>query len=257
MENPRPVTEHGATRSVGGALVALMNRLRQAGLSRAKALHAALGLYLTVALAASMLLLWGFAELADAVLEGQTDAFDRGILAWIHAHRVGWLDTSAIELTALGSSVVLAVIGPFLSVLLWHLGKQRYVALIWLACTGSLVLNQTLKALFGRSRPDVFGWLVDVGQLSFPSGHAMNSMVFYTVTAYSVGHVLGPGAARRATYAFAALLVAIVGFTRLYLGVHYPSDVLAGFAVGYVWATVCAVLTEAWGRRLEENGAQG
>jgi membrane-associated phospholipid phosphatase len=203
-----------------------------------------------------MLLIWGFAELADEVLEGDTDAFDRAILTWIGSHHTGWLDTSAIELTALGSSVVLWVIGLALSVLLWHLGKRLYVALIWLACTGSLVLNQTLKAAFGRSRPDVFEWLVDVGHLSFPSGHAMNSMVFYTVAAYSIGHVVGPGPARTWTYGFAALLIGMIGFTRLYLGVHYPSDVLAGFAVGYAWAILCAILTEAWARRAK-GGAEG
>jgi undecaprenyl-diphosphatase len=249
--------EHGTQRSAGAALGALVSRLRNAGLSRAKALHAALGLYLTVALGLSMLLLWGFAELAEQVLQGDTDTLDRAILTWINAHRMGWLDTSAIEFTALGSFVVLAVLGLALSVLFWHLRRRSYVALIWLACTGSLVLNQTLKAVFARTRPDVFEWLVDVGNLSFPSGHAMNSMVFYTVAAYCIGQVVGPGAARRATYAFAALIVIAIGFTRMYLGVHYPSDVLAGYAVGYVWATICASLTAAWGRRLDPESTRG
>jgi undecaprenyl-diphosphatase len=250
MGDAEPLIEHdGSTRTAGNALGTLVRRLHQAGLSSARALHAALGIYLTVALGLAMLLVWAFAELADEVLEGDTEAFDRAILTWIHGHSVGWLDTSAIELTALGSSVVLWVIALALSVLLWHLQKHRYVALIWFACSGSLVLNQTLKVAFGRSRPDVFEKLVDVGHLSFPSGHAMNSMVFYTVAAYSIGHVVGPGRARHGTYAFAAVVIAMVGFTRLYLGVHYPSDVLAGYAVGYVWAIVCATLTEAWGRR--------
>jgi undecaprenyl-diphosphatase len=256
MGNARPIQEEAATRTAGNALGALVRRLRHAGVSRAKALHAALGLYLTVGLSLGMVLIWAFAELADEVLEGDTEAFDRGILTWIHAHGTAWMDTSAIEFTALGSFVVLAVIGLGISVLLWHLRKQRYVALIWLACTGSLVLNQTLKAAFARSRPDVFEKLVDVGHLSFPSGHAMNSMVFYTVAAYSIGHVVGPGRTKQLVYAFAALVIALVGFTRLYLGVHYPSDVMAGFAVGYVWAILCAALTEAWGKRTTSGSAR-
>lgn len=73
----------------------------------------------------------------------------------------------------------------------------------------------------------------------------MNSMVFYTVAAYSIGHVVGPGRAKHLTYS-----------TRLYLGVHHPSDVLAGFAVGYAWATLCATLTEAWGRRVDAVGTR-
>ena len=254
MARARTLPEDAPTRTAGSALAALAGKLRTAGLSRAKALHAALGLYLTVGLVLAMLLIWAFAALADEVLEGDTEAFDRGILTWIHAHGTPWLDRSAIELTALGSTVVLWVIGLGLSVLLWNLGKHRYVAMIWLASTGSLVLNQTLKAAFGRSRPDVFEWLVDVGHLSFPSGHAMNSMVFYTVAAYAIGHQVGPGPARTGTYAFAALLIAMIGFTRMYLGVHYPSDVLAGFAVGYAWAILCAIVTEAWGRRAHEGG---
>lgn len=245
----RSMSGDAPTRTAGAALAAAGRRLHEFGLSRAKALHAALGLYLTVALGLSMLVLWGFAALADEVLQGDTETFDNAILAWIHAHGTSWMDTSAIELTALGSFVVLAILGLVLSVVLWHLGKHRYVALLWLACTGSLVLNQTLKAAFGRSRPQVFEWLVDVGNLSFPSGHAMNSMVFYTVAAYAIGHVVGPGRTRTLVYTGAAVIVAMIGFTRMYLGVHYPSDVLAGYAVGYAWATLCSVLTEAWGRR--------
>jgi undecaprenyl-diphosphatase len=257
MARSRAITKEAKpTRTAAAALLGLAQRLREAGLSRVRALHAALGLYLTVALGLSVLALWGFAELAEEVLAGDADAFDRAVLAWIHAHGTSWLDDSAVELTALGSSVVLVVIGLMISFLLWHLGKHRHVALIWIAWSGSLVLNQTLKAAFGRARPDVFEWLVDVGRLSFPSGHAMNSMVFYTVAAYSIGHVVGPGATRKAVYACAAFLIGLIGFTRMYLGVHYPSDVVAGYTVGYAWATVCAVLTEAWGRRVEGGGSR-
>ena len=246
----------GSERAAGGALRGLARRLRDVGVSRAKALHAALGLYLTVALGLSVLALWGFAALADNVLEGDTEAFDRAVLTWIHAHGTGWLDTSAMEVTALGSFVVLAVIGLMVSLLLWHLEKERYVALIWLAVTGSLVLNQTLKAVFARARPDVFERLVDVGNLSFPSGHAMNSMVFYTVISYSIGHVVGPGRARTVVYTLGAILIGVIGWTRMYLGVHYPSDVVAGYTVGFAWATICAVLTEAWGKRLENGSSE-
>jgi len=149
---------------------------------------------------------------------------------------VGWLDTSAIEFTALGSTVVLWTIGLALSVLLWHLAKHRYVAMIWLASTGSLVLNQTLKAAFGRSRPDVFEWLVDVGHLSFPSGHATVSFACATTLALAVPRLTWP------LFALATL----ISFSRVYVGVHYPFDVLAGAALGVAIAialrTLAAVL---------------
>jgi undecaprenyl-diphosphatase len=247
--DPR-VPDDAPTRTAGAALVALVRRFREAGMSRVRALHAALGLTLTIGLALSALLLWGFAWLTDEVLAGDTLSFDHSILNWVNTHRNEWLDASAIELTALGSMVVLAVIGLGLSVVMWHLERRRHVAMIWFAVIGSMVLNQALKTIFARSRPEVFEHLVKVGSLSFPSGHAMNSTVFYTVVAFAIGHVVGPGAARISTYAFGAILVFSVGFTRVYLGVHYPSDVLAGFAAGFAWAMICAALTEAWGKKL-------
>jgi undecaprenyl-diphosphatase len=76
-------------------------------------------------------------------------------------------------------------------------------------------------------------------------------MVFYTVAAFAIGQVVGHGRTRDLTYAVAALIVGMIGFTRMYLGVHYPSDVVAGYAVGYAWAILCCILCEAWGRRAE------
>ena len=108
----------------------------------------------------------------------------------------------------------------------------------------ALVLTQAMKAAFGRSRPELEP-LVDVGSLSFPSGHAMNAMVFYTVIAYVVGQIVGRGPGRAVVYALGGVVVVLVGWTRLYLGVHYPSDVAAGYAVGYSWAIACCVLIEA------------
>jgi undecaprenyl-diphosphatase len=223
-------------------------------MSRIRALHAALGLSLTIGLVLSVLLLWGFAEITDAVLEGETLAFDRGVLNWMHGLRGQGLDQAAIEITALGSMAVMGVMAIGLSVVLWNLERRRHVAMIWFAVIGSMVLNQALKAVFGRARPDVIEPLVHVGFFSFPSGHAMNSMVFYTTAAFAIGHMTGPGAARRLIYGLAALVVTLVGLSRVYLGVHFPSDILAGFAAGHAWALICAVLTEAWGKRLFEAG---
>jgi undecaprenyl-diphosphatase len=254
MTNSRPPRDGSFTRKAAATLMALFNRLRRAGMSRVQAIHTALGLTLTIGLVVAVLLLWGFAQLSDAVLEGQTLAFDHAIMNWMHSHSTAWLDQSAIEATALGSMVVLVVIGLALSVVLWHLERRRHVAMIWFAVTGSVVMNQAMKSIFGRGRPDLFEPLMKVGSLSFPSGHAMNSMVFYTAAAFAVGHVVGPGAARRATYAFAAFLVALVGFTRVYIGVHFPSDVVAGYSAGFAWSVLCAAMTEAWGKRLETMG---
>jgi undecaprenyl-diphosphatase len=250
MTENSPASEDAPTRTGRAALVAVFDKLRQAGMSRVKAIHTALGLTLTIGLALAVLLLYGFAKLTEAVLEGETLAFDRAIMNWMHERRAGWLDTAAIELTALGSMGVLLVVGLTLTVFLWHLEKRRHVAMIWFGVIGSVALNGVLKHIFGRDRPDVFEPLIKVGFLSFPSGHAMNSMVFYTVVGYAIAHTVGPGITRKATYATAGFVIALIGFTRVYLGVHYPSDVLGGFAAGFAWAVMCAALTEAWGKRL-------
>jgi undecaprenyl-diphosphatase len=207
--------------------------------------HAALGLYLSLSLVVAVVAVFGFAEVAEDVLEGDTQRFDDGVLRWVRSHRTWWLDRIALELTALGSMVVLCTIGIIVSVLFWHLGSRRHVALIWIAASGTLVLTQAMKAAFGRPRPEL-EWLVDVGPWSFPSGHAMNAMVFYTVIAYAVGRIVGGVAGRTVVYALGGLVIVLVGWTRMYLGVHYPSDIVAGYALGYAWAVSCCILIESW-----------
>ncbi|HET9948209.1 MAG TPA: phosphatase PAP2 family protein, partial [Longimicrobiales bacterium] len=81
--------------------------------------------------------------------------------------------------------------------------------------------------------------------------------IFYTVIAYAVGRVVGRGGGRTLVHALGAVVILLVGCTRVYLGVHYPSDVLAGYAVGYAWAVLCAVLVEAWAARAHTGPAPG
>jgi undecaprenyl-diphosphatase len=218
-------------------------RLRRAGLDRLRSVYGALGLYLSLSLVAAILALLAFAELAEDVVEGDTERFDRAVLEWTRSFRTIWLDQVAIELTALGSGVVITVTTALLSVLLWHWGRRSYVALLWITGVGSLVLSQVLKAVFDRPRPDV-EQLAIVRSLSFPSGHAMAAMVFYTVVAYVTGRMVGPGWGRTSIHAFGALVIVLVGWTRVYLGVHHPSDVLAGYTVGYAWAIFCCIAIE-------------
>ena len=113
---------------------------------------------------------------------------------------------------------------------------------LWVAIAGATLLNLLLKATFSRPRPDVFPWLVPhAGQSSFPSGHAMTSTVAYLTIAYLVARLQPSAALRHLTLAFAALVIFSVGLSRVYLGVHYPSDVMAGWVAGVAWASVCAL----------------
>jgi undecaprenyl-diphosphatase len=150
------------------------------------------------------------------------------------------LTEAALSVTELGSFLVIAVMGLFVSAFLWIHGQRRAVVLLWLALVGVYFLNDLLKWLFARERPDVFQWrTVGAGGNSFPSGHAMNAMVAYTVFAYLIARLESTAALRRTTFAVAALVILLVGLSRMYLGVHYPTDVLAGFAAGFAWAMAC------------------
>lgn len=205
---------------------------------------------------ALVLLLLGFGQLSDLVLEGDTQQFDERILSVLRSaddpgRPLGpvWLHEAAIDITALGSGwvlglVVLAIVG-FLALQ----GMRRTALFVTASAVGGWLLNSGLKELFGRPRPDVVPHLREVLTLSFPSGHAMTSAAVYL----TLGALLMRIATRRATkiycMAMAMLLTVLVGSSRVYLGVHYPTDVLAGWLVGLSWALLCWIVERALERR--------
>lgn len=193
---------------------------------------------------AVVLAVCGVVELTDDVLEGDTQALDETIMQWLR-HSDGtpigpaWLPTVAQDLTALGGYSVLTLIGVI--VLGLCLLSRRYDMLAMLAFSGigATVINFSLKALFARPRPSIVDPLVDVHTFSYPSGHALMSFAIYLSFA-AVTAELAAGYRTRAYLVCAGLFIAgIVGLTRIYLGVHYPSDVLAGWAIGGAWALLC------------------
>ena len=204
-------------------------------------LYGALGLYFVVVLAAALLALAAFAEMAELVQEGQTQALDERVMLWVNTHRSPALDRIALEVTSLGSAAVVWMVVLVASAFLWMSHHRYSVLLLAVAVLGSGILNQVLKALFDRPRPQVFEWVTPhVGSASFPSGHAMTSMVVYATVAYLIVRLEPKVWMRRATLLLAAVVVFLIGLSRIYLGVHYPSDVVAGFAGGFAWATACA-----------------
>src|SRR5258706_540917 len=121
------------------------------------------------------------------------------------------------------------------------LARGQYHALVFLlvAALGGMLLNNLLKPFFGRARPDIALRLTEVTSLSFPSGHAMGSAVIYFTLAALLARLVEPRALKLYFLGLAALLSFLVGASRVYLGVHYPSDVLAGWTVGLAWALLC------------------
>lgn len=196
-------------------------------------------------LAISIFALWGFVELADEVLEQETDAIDRAILLTVRQFHAPWLDRLMVRITHLGDFSVLAFACiTCMGVLLYRKRRSKAVTLA-IAAVGAGFLNVTLKAGFGRDRPELWARTVEAGFSSFPSGHAMTSLVVYGAIAYLLVRSV-KGWRRWLVVILAALLIGAIGFSRLYLGVHWPTDVMAGYTAGLVWLIACIISLEVW-----------
>jgi len=193
-----------------------------------------------------MLSLTVFAKTAVELREGDLQDFDDGVLRMLRSPDdpnvpIGptWLIQAAIDVTALGGTTVLAL---FLTIVVGYLAlESRYdaVVLVVVATAGGGLLGEGMKWWFARARPQIVPHLVNVGSASFPSGHSMLALV----TFLTLGALLARFVQRRRTrtycIAVSLLLSLLVGLSRIYLGVHYPTDVLAGWSVGLAWALLC------------------
>lgn len=200
--------------------------------------------FLTLGLAVGLAAAAVFGALAAVVEEGLTQGFDERVLRWIAAHRSPALDEVMLEITTLGNGAVLVMLVLVASVFLWLTKHKWSVALLLFAVIGGKVLNVVLKGIFGRPRPSMVDAVDTVSSLSFPSGHAMSSFVTYGAVAYLVARLEPTRTLRAVTWTLASLIILAIGISRMYLGVHYPSDVLAGFLGGLAWlAFVAAGMT--------------
>jgi undecaprenyl-diphosphatase len=201
--------------------------------------------WLLVGLAAC-LLTWAFIALAGEVMEGDTGAMDTKILVALRdpadpGRPIGpaWVEFALLDLTAIGGPTVLTLV--VLAVIGFLLLQERYRTALVIAVTsiGGEIANTLLKNAFMRPRPTVVPHLRDAVSSSFPSGHAMESAIIYL----TLGAMMMRVAERRLTKLYClflgVLLTFLVGVSRVYLGVHYPSDVLGGWILGFVWASVC------------------
>jgi membrane protein DedA with SNARE-associated domain/membrane-associated phospholipid phosphatase len=203
-----------------------------------------LGLHLTLGLALAAGFLWLFGALAEDVLTNDPLVrYDRAIAAYLHSLATPPLTTFFLIVTALGSIEAIVLLGVVVSAAFAWRRRWLYLG-TWLAAVGGgVVLNQLLKGLFARPRPFFEHPLLVETSYSFPSGHAMESLVVYGMLAYFAVLALKTWRARTAVVFGTALLVLLIGLSRMYLGVHYFSDVLAGYAAGGVW--LCALITGA------------
>jgi undecaprenyl-diphosphatase len=215
------------------------------GAGRAAHVRAALGVLLVAGIVVAVAGAGAFAWIAAHVRHGSTQAFDVAVLEWLGAHRTPVVDEAMLEITFLGTGlVVLVIVG--VAALFLYLTQHRYSAWLLLASTaGGIILNNVLKLGFARPRPTVLEWQAHAMSSSFPSGHAMSAAVVYGTVAYLAARLQKHRASRVATMLVAAILIFLICLSRLYLGVHYPSDVIAGVCVGLAWAAFCMATFEA------------
>ena len=218
--------------------------LRTVGL-RISSFYVTIGVFLTVGVIVAIVAAIGFAELAEHVLAGGTQAFDVAILKWLHDHQTPLLTSVMLEMTYLGTgTVVLAIVGVA-ALFLWHTEHKISARLLLAATIGNILLNGALKLVYHRQRPSVFAWQTTAVSSSFPSGHAMSATVVYGTVAYLLMRLQKHRWARMLTLTGAVILIVLICLTRLYLGVHYPSDVIGGVIIGLAWASFCMATLEA------------
>ena len=199
---------------------------------------------LALFMVASLCLAFGF--LAEEVLEGDTGAFDRRILLLFRSttdpgHLLGpaWLPEGFRDLTSLGSVVVLSIIVlTVLGYLAMTRNRLAFVSVLG-AVLGGEAISTGLKLLFDRARPELIPGAPHVFTSSFPSGHAMLSAVTYLTLGAMLARLDARPRVKVYFLAIAIILTILVGISRVALGVHWPTDVLAGWCVGSAWALLC------------------
>ena len=202
-----------------------------------------LGIGLTASVVACALAIWALSGLLDAILDNDALVrWDAIVNNWFHQHATAGGLRFFDALTQVGSFGVAAVV-VVVAFLLWR-ARARLLFWFWLGANiGGSIVEYVLKTSIHRSRPQYGAVYLHGHSYSFPSGHTMASTICYLLLAWLISsYPASRPVTRRVTWALAVLLVASIAFSRLYLGVHYPSDVLGGFAAGSGWLAICATV---------------
>lgn len=206
--------------------------------------------------------IWILTELTDEVLEGETKRFDLWALQAMRtpgdlSDPLGppWMEEMGRDVTALGGTAVLVFVTVAGGGFFWLAVKRKTALFVTSAVGAGFGLSQLFKGLFERPRPDVVPHLSHVYTSSFPSGHSMMAAVVYMALGSLIASVVTPWRLKVYVLSLSLLLIILVGVSRVYLGVHYPTDVLAGWTAGLVWAWMCWLVAH-WlkhHRRIEER----
>ncbi len=200
-----------------------------------------------ISLAVAVLSLFLLSKLASEMMEGETIRFDLAVRSWVHQFASPGMTPAMIAISLLGYDILIVELVFAIAVFL-YLGWRHAAGWLTVSMAGALVLDLALKYGFHRPRPQPFFGEAP-HSYSFPSGHALSSFCFYGVLAGLIAARTQSLVLRAAVGIAAALLVIAIGLSRIYLGMHYPSDVIAGYLAAAVWVATLLVLDRVRLRR--------
>lgn len=199
-----------------------------------------------LAVAGACVMALAFVWLAGAVFEGNTSRFDEWLLRALRtpgdlADPIGprWFEEAVRDITALGSTVVLTLAVIVVALYLWITDAPAKALFLVAAVSFGSLINRLLKIGYARPRPDIVAHGTFVSSESFPSGHTANSTIIYLMLGMMLARVEASYHVKLFIFGVCASIALMVGLSRIYLGVHWPTDVLAGWAVGGAWALIC------------------
>ena len=216
--------------------------------------RAYLTIHIVAGLAVCLLTAWIFAAILGAVREHDVlVARDQAVANWFHGNGTTLGDQIFVVISMIGSPVAMAVLFAAAVLYLWRAG-QRTLLVAWvLSYVGGTVLDGVIKHVVHRPRPEFAARFLHYSSWSFPSGHSMGSLIGFAMLAYTIIRVckIESMPVRIGIWAAAILMIALVGYSRIYLGVHYLSDVVAGYTLGLLWLAVCFTGLRMVSRRAE------
>lgn len=159
-----------------------------------------------------------------------------------------WLERAMTDITTLGGTVVLTLTTLFAFIVLLILHQRKSACLLLCTIFGGFLVNRALKAIIARPRPDVVPHLVEISSLSFPSGHAMMAMIAWLTIGTLLAQQTASAVLKRYIFVFAVFLSVLIGVSRLYLGVHWPSDIVAGWTLGGTWVVAMWLVARRFSR---------
>ncbi len=207
-----------------------------------------LGFFLIGSIVVAAAALLSFGWLAEEVLQSETQAFDDAVRAAIHRLASPGMTSAMQVFSFLGSGTLLVALSLLTIVIFLYIHRPRSAHLMGITMAGAVALDLLLKHAFHRGRPVPFFGTAP-SSYSFPSGHAFGSLCFFGALAGILSEHASTPRARFFIWTCAALLVGLIGFSRIYLGVHYPSDVLGGYCSALVWVGAIGILNHVLNNR--------